>query len=271
MALVEENLFGRVDKVAIAVARLKQFESAALAKDPEGYYLAFSGGKDSQCIYHLAKMAGVKFRAYMHLTSVDPPEVLRFVRDNYPDVVRERPKTTMWRLIPHKMMPPTRMVRYCCEELKEQGGAGRLVVTGVRWAESARRSNRRMVETCLKDRQRSFLHPVIDWTDSDVWEFLNNNNISHCCLYDEGFTRVGCVGCPMAGVKNMAREFKRWPQFRAMYIRAFERVVAVRAAKGLVTNPLWSTGEKMFDWWISEKRHCDTAPGLFDDGDDDEG
>lgn len=133
-------------KLDIAIQRLKSFEP------PEGYFLAFSGGKDSQCIYHLAKMAGVNFEAHYHVTSVDPPELIYFIREYYPDVIFDVPhdedgkRISMWTLIVEKRMPPTRIARFCCEKLKETNGDGRMVVTGVRWAESARRkANQGMV------------------------------------------------------------------------------------------------------------------------------
>ena len=128
------------DKVETAIFRLKAFEPK------EGYYLAFSGGKDSQCVYHLCQMAGVKFDAHYSVTSVDPPELVQFIKRNYPEVKFERrhdkdgKPITMWSLIPQKLMPPTRMVRYCCDELKENnGGKYRYTITGVRWDESANR------------------------------------------------------------------------------------------------------------------------------------
>lgn len=125
--------------VQLAIERLKNFEP------PEGYFVAFSGGKDSQCIYHLCEMAGVKFDAHYSVTSVDPPELVRFIRENYPSVTMEIPRDkngepiTMWNLIPKKLMPPTRLARYCCSTLKEREGEGRVTVTGVRWAESNNR------------------------------------------------------------------------------------------------------------------------------------
>lgn len=278
MALVEDTLFGHEDKVAKAIERLKNFEP------PEGYYLAFSGGKDSQTIYHLAKMAGVKFDAHYSITSVDPPELMRFVRENYPDVEWEyhyypvsgfykdgtpRPprKITMWNLIAESTIPPTRQARYCCAALKEVGGAGRLVVTGVRWAESVRRKalhgvadiqtqskklheqaqdnpaykqnksggitfmddnddTRKMVEWCYQKRKTT-INPIVDWTDEDVWEFLNDvAKVPHCCLYDEGFTRLGCIGCPLQGREGMLRDFERWPKYKELYIKAFDKMIA---------------------------------------------
>lgn len=132
------DIFGKT-KLEKTIERIKAFEPE------DGYYLAFSGGKDSQCIYHLAKMAGVKFDAHYRVTSVDPPELVQFIKKNYPNVSREIPRDkdgkpiTMWSLIASKTMPPTRLTRYCCKDLKESGGDGRVTITGVRWAESKKR------------------------------------------------------------------------------------------------------------------------------------
>lgn len=134
------NIFGKT-KLEVTLERIKTFEPE------EGYYLAFSGGKDSQCIYHLCEMAGVKFDAHYRVTSVDPPELVNFIKHQYPDVKREIPRNkdgkpiTMWNLIASKTMPPTRISRYCCKELKETGGDGRVTMTGVRWAESKKRKD----------------------------------------------------------------------------------------------------------------------------------
>ena len=134
------DLYGH-DKVEKAIQRLQTYEP------PEGYYLCFSGGKDSCVIKALADMAGVKYDAHYSISSVDPPELVRFIKDVHPDVIMEHARdkdgniVTMWNLIPKKTMPPTRIVRYCCAYLKENGGKGRLKVTGVRWAESARRKS----------------------------------------------------------------------------------------------------------------------------------
>ncbi len=264
--LIENTLFGVRDKVKIAIDRLQAFEP------PEGYYLAFSGGKDSQCIYHLAKEAGVKFDAHYNLTTADPPELVWFIKKNYPDVSRDRPKETMWQLIPRKLMPPTRLARYCCQELKEGGGEGRIVVTGVRWAESVRRKQTRgiaevlgkskktnyillndneqermMFENCTKKGKR-IVNPIIDWEDEDVWEYIHTRNIEYCKLYDEGFKRLGCIGCPMAGKDGMLHEFERWPKFKQAYMRAFQRMLDTRKTKGLENN--WETPEDVFNWWV---------------------
>ena len=85
-------------------------------------------------------------------------------------------------------------------------------------------AERRMVEQCYRT-QKTMVNPIVDWEDEDVWAFLNGNNIPHCLLYDEGFTRLGCIGCPLAGSDNMRRDFERWPKYKELYIKAFQRMV----------------------------------------------
>lgn len=155
------DIYGR-DKVQKAVELLRLFEP----KDGSGYFLAFSGGKDSVCVKALADMAGVKYDAHYSVTSVDPPELVRFIKASYPDVIFDHKldddgkPITMWSLIRKKKYPPTRIARYCCAELKETSGEGRTVVTGVRWAESANRMANQGVITIPNKREeehRSFI------------------------------------------------------------------------------------------------------------------
>ena len=258
--------FGIVDKVQEAISHIRALEP------PEGYYVAFSGGKDSQCIYELCKIAGVKFEAHYNVTTVDPPELIYFIRENYPDVIFHRPKLTMWQLIPKKLMPPTRIVRYCCEYLKEHGGVGRFVITGVRWAESVKRKNNRalvelnaytkhkiMINELTSEAiefikqaeiksSKHILNPIINWTKQEVWDFIRQRNLKYCKLYDCGFNRLGCIGCPMSGPMGMEFEFARYPKFEQAYIRAFERMIKERKKRGLETK--WLTGEEVMEWWM---------------------
>lgn len=256
MTLVENTLFGTRDKVQMAIERLRAFEPK------EGYWLAFSGGKDSVTIYRLAQMAGVRFDAHYNITTVDPPELVQFIRREYPEVERCRPERSMWAAICANKWPPMRQQRYCCEELKETGGMGRLVLTGVRWEESARRKRRQMVEGCNRDRRTSYLHPIIDWTEAEVWEFIHQENVPYCSLYNEGFKRLGCVLCPMAS--DSQRAIARWPRIAAQYVRTFDKVVAIRKAEGKTCT--YQTGQEMFDWWIrrNAKGRDEAQPVLFE-------
>lgn len=147
------NIHGK-DKVQVSIERLQTFEP------PEGYFLAFSGGKDSVVIKALADMAGVKYDAHYTVTSVDPPELVKFVK-GFEDVSFDRPldkeghQITMWNLIPKKSYPPTRIVRYCCAALKEQQSAGRMAITGVRWAESSNRRRNQGEVTIMSPKKRT--------------------------------------------------------------------------------------------------------------------
>ena len=142
MSITRTTFDGEIDMVQRAIDRLKAFEPK------EGYWLAYSGGKDSVVIKRLAEMAGVKFEAHYNVTSVDPPELVRFIKkqkDVHFDVPKDKngKPVTMWSLIAGRQMPPIRTRRYCCADLKEASGKGRLTITGVRWAESVRRKNNR--------------------------------------------------------------------------------------------------------------------------------
>lgn len=279
------------EKVKASIERLKAF------CPPEGFYLAFSGGKDSVVCKALLDMAGCKYDATYRITSVDPPELVRFIKEKHPDVKREYPRysdgsvITMWNLIPRKLMPPTRIARYCCSYLKESGGDGRVTVTGVRWAESVNRKKkqglvtimaganksggiilindndetRRMVESCYK-RQKTNVNPIIDWTDAEVWEFIHSLSIPYCGLYDDGFNRLGCIGCPMAQRRGREQQFLRWPKYKSAYLRSFRKMIENRESKG---KPAWgcggtgllnATAMDVFRWWME----YDTLPGQMD-------
>lgn len=215
--------------------------------------VAFSGGKDSQCLYHLAKEAGVRFEAVMNVTSIDPPEVIRFVRRHYPDVVLLKPSESFWSMCVRKRMLPTMRHRFCCAMLKEQGGAGRVTLTGVRREESPRRADRQevvkqkggrfmefasidqftrdqeaQVECIGGGRERIVVNPILEWAEADVWGYLNDVlRVPHCPLYDRGRRRVGCLFCPMqntAGMVRDAREYPRhWEQLKRTASKICER------------------------------------------------
>lgn len=122
------------EKEKRALQYLKTFEP-----QDEPYYLCYSGGKDSDCIRILAELAGVKHECKHNLTTVDAPETVYYVWKTIGKENIEMPELSMWQLIVKKKIPPTRLMRYCCEELKERGGKGRMKITGVRWAESENR------------------------------------------------------------------------------------------------------------------------------------
>jgi len=273
MALIENTLYGRIDKVKTAIKRIQDFDPLNYGLD-EPYYVAYSGGKDSDAIRILCELAGVEYDLMHSHTTVDAPETVRYVRSMVIPENISYPELSMWQLIVKNKMPPTRRMRYCCSEFKETGGRGRFVMTGVRWAESVNRKNKRggveiqpsdvrktlildsdndesrkVLETCSLKGKR-VINPIVDWADTDVWELLDHYGCQSNPLYKNGFTRIGCVGCPMAG-NGRRREFFIWPKYQEDYIRAFDRMLIARRDGGLPTQ--WQSGEEVFDWWMQDK------------------
>ena len=230
------TLFGKLEDIAIE--RLKTFEP------PEGYWIAYSGGKDSDVILDLVRQSSVRYDAHHSLTTADPPELVWHVKEQS-DVEIHRPKRTMWELIKYNGMPPRRNARYCCRTQKESGGAGRLVVTGIRRAEGANRSARKMIEACYRDTTKKYLNVIVDWSTTDVWQYIHQRGIKYCSLYNEGFKRIGCVLCPMN--RDVKTHLQRWPKL----CRAWEKAIKS------TFNPDktgFATAEEYWQWWLDRDR-----------------
>lgn len=178
----------------------------------------------------------------------------------------------MRQLIIYKQIPPTRLMRYCCEYLKESHGKGRITMTGVRWAESRNRRNNQGTVTMFDGKTAAIaadgngaafehtrrggiilnddndearrtveqcyrtgkvlVNPIIDWADDDIWEFIRTYHVPYCSLYDEGCKRLGCIGCPLGGYASQKKEFERWPAYRRLYIHAFDDMLTARKKSG---------------------------------------
>jgi len=252
--LKEKTLFGIVDKVQIAIQRLREFEPE------EGYYLAFSGGKDSITIKRLADMSGVKYDAHYSVTTIDPPELVYFIREEYPDVIWERPEKHLLTALLHHGFP-SRQSRWCCNYYKENGGKNRRIITGVRSEESITRRHRPIFHHCYnggyKNKNKTILNVIIDWTEKDVWDFIKQQKLKYCCLYDEGYTRIGCIMCPLSTAKNRKRDAERYPQYVRAYIKAFKRLYDKRKKEGKKAIDRWKDGEEMFWWWLRENRESE--------------
>lgn len=262
-------------KIRYSIELLQKAEIMALRLDAEeGFYLAFSGGKDSQALYHIAKLAGVKFRAHMNLTSVDPPDVIRFVKTEYPDVELIKPKMSIYEMAKKKRILPTMRRRWCCAEYKELSGAGKVTLIGVRKQESARRAKRQEISTnikgkrteetfdqwseheekmvtCVKGKDKILVSPIIYWSERDVWEFLNDViRARHCKLYDEGHTRIGCILCPMSSCRQKIRDIKRFPHVKQKWIQTIQCL-----KDNGFSNHRGDNAADLFRWWISGKSY----------------
>jgi 3'-phosphoadenosine 5'-phosphosulfate sulfotransferase (PAPS reductase)/FAD synthetase len=286
------------DKEQVAMERLRLGAKMSEKLYHKPLLLTDSGGKDSAVICRLAENAGIPFEIVHSHTTADAPETVYHVRKRAKEYeergilytihmpVYKGRRTSMWDLIPQKFIPPTRVARYCCAVLKETTGRDRFIVTGVRWAESVRRASnrgglevisstpgrslilnadndehRQLFESCQMKGQR-VCNPIIDWTDRDVWDYLTEQKVEVNPLYCEGFHRVGCVGCPMAG-RHRYKEFNRWPKYKQNYIRAFDRMLEARKAnnKDAKNYTKWGhTGEDVFHWWMEDG----VLPGQID-------
>ena len=258
-SLMRKTLFGTQNMVDDAIARIQGYEPLA---GPEGYILGFSGGKDSVVILELCRIAGVKFTAIHSLTTIDPPEVVDFVRQ-VPETTIVRPRKSFFQLLLDKGVPPLRRRRWCCEELKESGNDARLVITGIRWAESARRTKRKLFDTCYRGKGRRLLNPIIDWSDAQVWEFIRSRNLPYCRLYDEGRKRLGCLFCPMSPIRQRIADAERYPKYAAAFRRTFCRLHEQRMTKAPDSVKRWPDGNAMFEWWLTEKTEQPVEGGLF--------
>lgn len=275
-----------MDKLQMAYERLRLGSRLSMEMYGKPLLVCYSGGKDSQVLLRLAIESGIDFEVQHSHTTVDAPETVKTVRETFRELELmginaeiNYPRMTMWQLIAQKLMPPTRMVRYCCNELKEQHGRGRFIATGVRKSESVARSKRETVEKIAKrkDKREKFgdevilmndggekrrelercvpkntmcVNPIIDWTDSEVWDYFIGCNIRNP-LYFEGWNRVGCIGCPMAG-RYRYKEFAQYPKYKDAYIRAFGKMLDARKDKGKPCSS-WESGMDVFRWWMEEK------------------
>ena len=273
-----------------AIERIRMASEMSLYHYKKPLVCTYSGGKDSDVMLELFKRSGIPFEVHNSHTTADAPQTVYHIRKVFRDLelrgipceiempVYKGKRTSMWKLIPQKLMPPTRVVRYCCDVLKETGCRNRYIATGVRWAESTKRKtrgefeklgknrkdaenfdmvmlmndnskSRRMTELCMQ-KKSMVVNPIIDWTHRDIWEYINSENIETCELYKCGYDRVGCIGCPMAGKKRY-KEFNDFPKYKKMYMNAFEKMIKERENRGL--NCEWSNAQEVFAWYMEDE------------------
>lgn len=267
------SLFGRHSSKALfmlereAISMLQKGERLALALNDAGYYLAFSGGKDSVVLYYLANQAGVKFKAFYNVTTIDPPENVYYIREHFPNVEFIHPKENFFSLVARKGLPTMRR-RYCCAILKESNVAGWVALTGVRADESRKRSqyddvailSRRKENQgkrgvtieeielnehrCIQGKDAIMLRPLLHWSDADVWAFHKKYDIPLNPVYQHS-TRVGCMFCPFAKRAEMQYYIDHYPRFWQHVVAAFDKY------RIGTTSPL--TTAQALDWWRSKR------------------
>ncbi|HOV88377.1 MAG TPA: phosphoadenosine phosphosulfate reductase family protein [Syntrophobacteraceae bacterium] len=192
---------------------------------PEGYFIAFSGGKDSIVSLELTRMAGVRHQAFYSCSSIEPPEVVQFIREFYPEVTFLYPERSFWELI-RKKFPPLKTKRWCCDFLRKYPSRKiplKHRIMGMRMEESRDRADRPRIERNKREKTIVF-KPLFSWKAWSIWDFIQRYRLPYPSLYDEGWERVGCVVCPFIcspTMKHIERNRERWP---GIY-RAFEHAV----------------------------------------------
>lgn len=261
-----------MSKIDDSIALIRKGEKLALALNPEdGYFVGFSGGKDSQVLLDLVKRAGVKYKAHYNVTTIDPPENVRFIKQYYPEVHFIHPRQTFIKMIEKRGLP-TVFHRFCCEELKEKTGAGNVVLTGVRADESTKRSKynevaiksnrvehadrskKRTIEEieqnehrCIKGKDAIMIYPILNWTESEVWQYIADNHLPHNPCYDIA-GRVGCMFCPFAPKSQIEFFEQKYPKYKDAIMKHFRVYIA--------NNPRTNynmDADDYYDWWKSKK------------------
>lgn len=231
---------------------------------PEGYFGAFSGGKDSVVIKHLAALAHVPVQWHYHMTTIDPPELVTFIRDVHADVVWDPPPHgNFFVRFERRKVFPTRRFRWCCAEFKERTPQGATAILGVRVEESTKRRIR-YTQCVVTDDRANNVHtkvlPIRLWTHEHVWAFIHAYHLPYCKLYDDGWERLGCVGCPLSRVDVRLREFARWPRFESRWRLAFARFWQRMKQKESRTGKPWAVGQRFGTWenlwfhWLHNKK-----------------
>jgi len=241
MGLSQLNFEG-LNKVEKAIEVIRHYEPT------EGYYLGFSGGKDSTVLYDLAIKAGVKSDAHYCVSPIDPPQLHQFIKEHFPDVVWDFHARGFWKLVVKKGLP-LRQSRWCCEIIKEAGGGGRTKLLGMRRAESNTRQCYREFQRHTKQKDTWWCLPIVDWGDGEVWEYIKEHNLPYCGLYDEGFNRLGCVLCPFS--RDIEREELYFPKIVKLWRRACDHIIKARLASGKEYTHSFSTGQELYDWWVA--------------------
>ena len=255
------------EKIDHSIALIRKAEKLALTMQPdEGFYVGFSGGKDSQAVLELVKMAGVKYRAVYNVTTNDPADNVRFIKHHYPDVEFSIPEKSYFQLIAQNGVP-TMFNRWCCALFKETAGVGFVVLTGVRKEESSKRAkytdvariakakkDRGSVDLdkmeanefrCVGGKDKFMVYPILEWTEKDVWDFIAMRGLPVNPCY-KTHKRVGCVFCPFARPKEIRAYCETHPQLKAAFIHAIERYRERERDRQKLPS-----AEDYFDWWLS--------------------
>lgn len=242
-----------------AVQRVQMASDMSQVYFKQPLTVCYSGGRDSEVLVEIAKISKVPFIIQHSHTTIDAPPTVKHIRKQFAKWENEGykckidyPPQSFWQLLGRKTTPPTRLIRYCCEEQKEFANKNKVLLTGVRWDESSKRKNNRGIyeSNAVKKENRIILmndnddrqqltnrcmqlnlttvNPIIDWSDKLRDDFITDLKLECNPLYCMGFKRCGCVGCPMASKQQRYFEFEMFPKYKALYMKGFQRMLDYR-------------------------------------------
>lgn len=255
-------------KIDAAINFIQRGEKLALSLNKQGYFVAFSGGKDSQTLLWLVQQAKVKYKAYYSVTTNDPLQNVQFIRKYYKEVTFLHPKDNFYTLV-EKNGLPLRQMRYCCRVLKESAGAGFATLVGVRREESVGRSKYDFVDVvsrrkehkeraggydlddiiavnhqCIKGKDKVLLRPMLDFTEKDVWTIINEFHLPKNPCYEK-VGRVGCIFCPFSSRQTIERYCIEYPKVKETLLKSISVFLKNKPSIGL-------SKDEYFDWWLSD-------------------
>lgn len=255
-------------EIDTAIDFIQRGEKLALSLNKQGYFVAFSGGKDSQVLLWLVQQAKVKYKAYYSVTTNDPLQNVQFIRKYYKEVIFLHPKDNFYSLV-EKNGLPLRQMRYCCRVLKESAGAGFATLVGVRREESVGRSKYDFVDVvsrrkehkeraggydlddiisvnhqCIKGKDKVLLRPMLDFTEKDVWTIINEFHLPKNPCYEK-VGRVGCIFCPFSSRQTIERYCIEFPKVKETLLKSISVFLKNKPIIDL-------SKDEYFDWWLSD-------------------
>lgn len=209
-----------------------------------------SGGKDSAVLETLLQLSGIVYKSEHNITTIDPPGTIAYIKKNFPQTSFIHPKKSFYKII-EDIGLPTRRKRFCCDILKERGGAGTKTFLGVRASESHRRASMDFVNHDTRSRMKgaiSFM-PILMWQDQDIYNYLEWKGVELNKEYKYS-KRVGCIGCPLASPKIRAEALARYPKIRAKIVKSIKIGLTNRpySVLSVATN---GNAERAMEWWMS--------------------